>query len=330
MPSLLMVFTFLPMTFIAGLPIQFWIKQICMYVFWIGVFYLTLLVLAPKLLYKSRGLIFGICAFAIICFSYALNNWLEQLINLPAIMQKYVLNGYSQVGNLSVAVITAIIIGIAIINAVTRKIQSDQLREKALENQKISTELSFLKSQINPHFFFNVLHTIYGLTELDPAKAKDSIYTLSHMMRYVLYDTKSDVTTLEKELLFIDNYIKLMQLRISNDVQVIFDKPANFQNTEIAPMLFLPLVENAFKHGISTVHPSFIYIGVSRQENTLFIEVRNSNFDEKAADMEESNGIGLVNTQRRLNLLYPGKHTLNIQDLKETEEFIVQLRIFLT
>jgi LytS/YehU family sensor histidine kinase len=236
---------------------------------------------------------------------------------------------YSPVGDLSIMIITMIIIGIAIIIAVTKKVQSDQLKEKSLENQRISTELSFLKSQINPHFFFNVLNTIYGLTERDTEKAKDSIYTLSHMMRYVLYDTKNDVTTLEKELLFIENYCKLMQLRLPEHVQVIFEKPAHIQNVEIAPMLLLPFVENAFKHGVSTVYPSYIYIGVLQLGKNLFIEVRNSNFAEKAGEMEESNGIGLNNTQRRLNLLYPGRHELKVDDNKTTKEFTVELKLLL-
>ena len=120
-----------------------------------------------------------------------------------------------------------------------------------------------------------------------------------------------------------------MQLRLPDTVQIIFDRPPEVHNVEIAPMLFLPFVENAYKHGISTVYPSYIYIGVSQAAKTLVIEVRNSNFSEKTSDMEESNGIGLVNTQRRLNLLYPGKHKLSVKDIKEISEFIVQLKLFL-
>jgi len=330
----LLVFAFLPLTFAPTLPLQVWVKQLCLCICWVGVFYLTLQVLIPKLLYRSKSALFAVVVFIIICFLVFLNNELDRIIDLPHILEK--LNpsrppdpSFSAVGDLGTMIITMIIIGIAIIFSVTKKVQADQLKEQTLENQKISTELSFLKSQINPHFFFNVLHTIYGLTDLDSAKAKDSIYTLSHMMRYVLYETKNDSTTLEKELQFIENYNKLMQLRLPDTVQIIFDRPPEVHNVEIAPMLFLPFVENAYKHGISTVYPSYIYIGVSQAAKTLVIEVRNSNFSEKTSDMEESNGIGLVNTQRRLNLLYPGKHKLSVKDIKEISEFIVQLKLFL-
>lgn len=330
----LLTFIFFPLALIPNLPAQFFVKQFCMYLTWVGVFYFVLLVLIPKFLYRNKSAVFAIIVFAIICFVVLLNNQLDRLVDLGGIFEKISphngsYHNYNPVSDLSAMVITMIIIGAANLISVTRKIQADRLREQALENQKISTELSFLKSQINPHFFFNVLHTIYGLTEMDSAKAKDSIYTLSHMMRYVLFETKNDITTIEKELMFIANYNKLMQLRLPESVQIIFDRPTAIKDVEIAPMLFLPFLENAFKHGISSVYPSFIYIGVSQTEQTLSIEVRNSNFSKGVDDMQESNGIGLINTQRRLNLLYPERHQLKIQDLKETNEFIVQLKLFL-
>jgi sensor histidine kinase YesM len=330
----LLTFTFLPLTLIPHLPAQFLVKQLCMYLTWVGVFYLVLLVLIPNFLYLNKSTVFAIIVFAIICLVVLLNNLLDRLIDLGGIFAKISPHqgsypNYNPTSDLSAMVITMIIVGVANIISVTRKIQADRLWEQELENQKISTELSFLKSQINPHFFFNVLHTIYGLTEMDSAKAKDSIYTLSRMMRYVLFETKNDITTLEKELMFIENYNKLMQLRLPESVQIIFDRPSAIQDVEIAPMLFLPFVENAFKHGVSSVYPSFIYIGVSQTKQCLSIEVRNSNFSKSADDMNESNDIGLINTIRRLNLLYHGKHHLKIQDLKETNEFIVQLKLFL-
>jgi len=331
----LLLFACLPLTFSTSLPIEFWFKQSCMFIFWVSTFYLTLLILIPNLLYRRRAVLFAFIIFFILCFSFFLNHQLDSLINLPLLIEKYSPThernrSYNPVGDLSIVLITMVIVGIAIIIAVTKKVQNDQLKDKALENQKISTELSFLKSQINPHFFFNVLHTIYGLTERAPEKAKDSIYTLSHMMRYVLYETKNDNTTLEKELLFIDNYNKLMQLRLPENTQIIFDKPSAGTDIEIAPMLFLPFIENAYKHGISTIYPSYIYIGISLMGNSLLLEVRNSNFNEKANDMEESNGIGLNNTRRRLNLLYPDRHSLKITDNKNLKEFTIQLKLFLS
>lgn len=229
-----------------------------------------------------------------------------------------------------ITIVTMLLCGTGIVVAITKKLQQDKLREKTIENEKISNELAFLKTQINPHFFFNVLHTIYGLTDVDIRKAKDSIYTLSHMMRYVLYETHNDQTTLEKELNFVESYNKLMRIRISEDVQVIFDRPPVVENVIIAPMIFLPFIENAFKHGISSIFPSYIYIGVSYKEKRLEIEVRNSNFNASPVDKEESNEIGLANTQRRLNLLYPGKHQLVVVDNKQAKEFLIRLKLDLS
>lgn len=146
-------------------------------------------------------------------------------------------------------------------------------------------------------------------------------------MRYVLYETRNDFTTLKKEVTFIEDYIKLMQLRLTEHVQVIFEKPPHLNNVQLAPMLLLPFVENAFKHGISTIHPSYIYISINQNDRFLQIEIRNSVFAEKTGHLEESNGIGLINTQRRLNLLYPMKHELITECDKHTNEFLVKLKL---
>ncbi|WP_132225918.1 sensor histidine kinase [Pedobacter sp. ok626] len=237
---------------------------------------------------------------------------------------------YTPVGDLSIMIMTMIVIGIAIIISVTRKVQADLLKEKALENDRIAGELAVLRSQINPHFFFNVLHTIYGLTEIDAERARQAIYTLSHMMRYVLYDTPQQSTTLEKELQLIDSYRQLMQLRLPEHVRVVFNRPEAPINTPLAPMLLLPFVENAFKHGISTLRPSHIYISAQLCQGLLRFEVRNTLFTEPAKETDEGSGIGLANTRRRLELIYPGKYKLNVKEDRELQEFRIELQISLT
>jgi LytS/YehU family sensor histidine kinase len=262
---------------------------------------------------------------------------IDTLLNLHVLMEKVfrsqnlkMANRNNALSDFGAILFTLVIFGIGIIIAVAQKVQQDRLKEQNLEKEKISSELSFLKAQINPHFFFNILHTIYALTDTDKEKAKDSIYRLSHMMRYVLYETKNDLTTLEKELTFVEDYLQLMQLRLTKQVQVVFDKQENFKNIEMAPMLFLPFIENAFKHGVSNVHPSYVYVGIYQMDNTLQIEVRNSVFEEKTEDLEESNGIGLVNTERRLNLIYPHKHELKVENNKADKEFTVKLKLNLS
>lgn len=222
-----------------------------------------------------------------------------------------------------------VLFGISTIIAFYKKLKIDQSVLEAIERDKVNTELSLLKAQINPHFFFNTLHTIYGLADTNPAASKDAIYTLSHMMRYVIYETKNDLTDLKKEVKLIEDYIKLMRLRLNENVQIIYEKPEGMSNYAVAPMLFLPFVENAFKHGISLVNPSYIYIDINQSENKVKLEVKNSLFEEKAQHLEDSNGIGVINTKRRLDLLYPGKYTLEVYNDAKTKDYTIILTLVL-
>ncbi|RKR80768.1 histidine kinase [Mucilaginibacter gracilis] len=331
----LLVFTCVPLTITASLPIQIWTKQLVLYATLVGIFYLHLRVLVPRLLYNNRGGIFALLVFLICIAVPVLNHQADKLMDLPGLLHRFAPKRpvdvrYTPVGDLSIMIITMIVIGIAIIISVTGKVQADLLKEKSLENDRIAGELAVLRSQINPHFFFNVLHTIYGLTEIDTDRAREAIYTLSHMMRYVLYETRHQVTTLEKELRLIDSYRQLMQLRLPPHVTVVFNQPAGPLNIPLSPMLLLPFVENAFKHGISTVQPSYIYISAQLCQESFRFEVRNTLFAEPAKETDEGSGIGLANTRRRLELIYPGKYKLNVKEDHELEEFRIELQITLT
>lgn len=160
--------------------------------------------------------------------------------------------------------------------------------------------------------------------------SRQALHTLSRMMRYVLYETPSGTTLLSKELLFIEDYIQLMQLRLTENVQVTYEKPNPVNDLMIAPMLLLPFVENAFKHGVSTVSPCFIKIKVEQQDAELSVRVTNTIVNEKKLVLEESNGIGLVNTRRRLDLLYPNNYQLTVQENTPENTYQVHLTIQLS
>ena len=332
----LLVFTCIPLTITSSLPIQIWSKQLGLYAALVGIFYLHLRVLIPRLLYNNRGGAFALLVFLICIAAPVLNHQADKLMDLPGLLRRFAPghppldDRYTPVGDLSIMIMTMIVIGIAIIISVTRKVQADLLKEKALENDRIAGELAALRSQINPHFFFNVLHTIYGLTEIDADKARQAIYTLSQMMRYVLYETRQQSTTVEKELRLIDSYRQLMQLRLPEHVQVVFNLPVGPADAPLSPMLLLPFVENAFKHGVSTVQPSHIYISALLCQESLHFEVRNTLFTEQAKETDEGSGIGLANTRRRLDLIYPGKYKLTVKEDRELWEFRIELQIFLT
>jgi LytS/YehU family sensor histidine kinase len=225
---------------------------------------------------------------------------------------------------------TLLVLGISTTMSVVQKWQKDEVIRQSLERQKISTELSLLKAQINPHFFFNTLHSIYALTMINIETSREALHTLSRMMRYVLYETQSGTTLLSKEIEFLEDYINLMKLRLTEKVTVTFDQPSSLHDVPVAPMLFLPFVENAFKHGISALHPSHIHIAICQQDHTLQLNVRNTILPGKRVVLEESSGIGLSNTRRRLDLLYPGDYTLSVTEKTSENEFQVQLTLNLS
>lgn len=329
----LLVLTFFPLTWPIHLPAEFWIKQVVMNLIWAGLFYANFFVFTPRLLYRHRTGTFVILVIATLFAVVFLNDWLDRFLGVPEAMEKIFGHRMHKDGNNEdhsasyITIIMAMVIyGVSTVVAMSKKLQHDQLAFQATEKDKINSELSFLKSQINPHFFFNTLHTIYALADSNTNAAKDAIYTLSHMMRYVIYDTKNDLTSLENEIKFVEDYIMLMKLRLSGDVQVIFEKQANMKNYEVAPMVLLPFIENAFKHGISSLHPSYVYIDIRQLNNTIKIEIKNSTFEARE-HLEESNGIGLINTKRRLDLLYPGKHTLTVDNNATTKEYTVTLTL---
>ncbi len=202
-------------------------------------------------------------------------------------------------------------------------------REKA-KVQVVATqaEIKNLKSQLNPHFLFNTLNNIYSLMRVDADKAQDAVLSLSKTLRFVLYDENQEQVPLEKEIEFTRNYIQLMSLRLADNVTLTVDLPPieAAAGRTVAPLLFISLVENAFKHGISQTAPSFISIHLSLDHDVLKCRIDNSYFPKDNRDLSGS-GIGIENLQRRLDLLYPGHYLYSqfIEDNTYTTQLILTL-----
>ena len=178
--------------------------------------------------------------------------------------------------------------------------------DKALRNAeaaRVAAELGNLRSQINPHFLLNTLNNIYALTAIDHTRAQSAIQQLSNMLRHLLYDNQEQLVSLADEVQFIENYINLMKIRLPQTVDVKFEKDLENPNTKVAPLLFISLVENAFKHGISSTEPSFIHMSMTQKGNSLCVIIENSNFPKSEKD-RSGHGIGLQQVQRRLDLAY--------------------------
>lgn len=179
-----------------------------------------------------------------------------------------------------------------------------------LRNSKKKTELLHLQSQVNPHFFFNILNNLYGWVGMDPKHAQDMILKLSDMMRYSIYDGQKDYVTLEAEVDYLNNYIALHQLRYHKSIDIKFEVQVSDLSIRIKPLLFLILLENAFKHGVENLtSEAFVHIMLSDTDKNLLFKISN-NYDPESLDKKE--GIGLNNLRRRLVLAYPKKHKLKI------------------
>ena len=214
--------------------------------------------------------------------------------------------------------------------------KSDRDRKQilVLERENIESQLEYLKYQINPHFFMNTLNNIHALVDIDPEKAKTSIVDLSKLMRYVLYEGNHPMVPLGRDVDFLRNYLKLMQLRYTDHVSISVSIPDELPDSLIAPMLLITFVENAFKHGVSYQQQSFVSIKLQAEDQRLLFSCRNS---KKQADQTgtqptskriSEGGVGLANVKKRLDLLYGRNYTLDIKD--EAETYNVELNIPLT
>lgn len=200
--------------------------------------------------------------------------------------------------------------------------QSEQLRVQA-EKENVENQLVFLRNQVSPHFFMNTLNNIHALIDINTAEAKESIIKLSRLMRHLLYDSEVELIPLKKEVEFIQNYVELMQLRYSDKVRIDLQIPGQLPDTTIPPLLYTSFVENAFKHGISYQESSYITISISYEAEKLVFDIKNSN--PRLQREEESSGIGIENSRKRLDLLYGNRYSLDIKDGKD--EFSVNLTI---
>jgi two-component system, LytTR family, sensor kinase len=203
----------------------------------------------------------------------------------------------------------------------------NEKQRKEAEKEKLNSELAFLKNQINPHFFFNTLNNIYSLVQTRVEDGQKAILQLSKLMRYLLYETEKGNTLLSQEIDFMQNYIELMKLRLSKKVSLNITFPENFRDVSVPPLLFLPFIENAFKHGISYRNPSFINIFMKVDEEEIHFECNNS-IGGKGDELFKSDpGIGLENVKKRLSLLFPGRHQLSIKESEISFNVLLKLGI---
>ncbi|WP_083678311.1 sensor histidine kinase [Lacinutrix venerupis] len=303
--------------------IHFWIPLVLSAV----LFYLNYFVLIDKFLFTKKTVWFvGINLICIALFIYfketVENTFFQDIVkkraNNSSSGPPFKMFIYVQM----VSYMAPLLFSIAV-KTTKRWVQTEAERKEAA-NFKLQSELQHLHYQLQPHFFFNSLNNIYAMVDISPDQAKTSIHSLSKLMRYMLYETSEESIALTKEIDFMKKYIELMKLRVSDKTVVNYSFPSAETGIKIAPLLFISLIENAFKHGVSASKASTIDINMTCDNQTVLFTIENHNFPKKTEDKSGS-GIGLPNIKKRLELLYPNKNSF--KTFVKESRFVAQLEI---
>ena len=293
------------------------------------VFVVNLWVLVPKLLFKDRQSHYFVVVIVMILAISGLDIVMHggnAPQHNPAMQAANPFAIHSLLGGIfNNLLLSLLIIGSSTAMELFAKWTSEQEIRKEIEKEQLKTNLALLRNQVSPHFFMNTLNNIHSLIEMDTAKAQDAIERLSTLMRYLLYDSSQNTIDLRKEVEFIHSFIALMKLRHSDEVKVTTHFPTQLPDIEIPPMLFISLLENAFKHGVNYPHHSYIDFQLTVAENSLNCTIRNSKHQKTTQPNDEYSGIGLANIQESLKLLYGARFSLDISN--KPTEFEVKLMI---
>jgi len=316
------------------------------------IFYANYLILIPVLFWKKKKYIYYISVAVLLFFFYFISDFAserifslvsknvnsdqinyqsgeEQHLRLPPIrinrpafiiaMPNAQIIGYTS----SSLFMVFLSLGL---RALERQSKFEKIQEE-MGKEKLNAELAFLKNQISPHFFLNTLNNIYSLSKINPEDSQTAILTLSKMMRYLLYDSEDGDTKLSREMELMINYIDLMKLRLDEKYNLRVTFPNEYEDFSIPPLLFIPFIENAFKHGVTFREDSFIDISMETTDKSIIFRTVNSTTGASAKTGLESSGIGLNNVRKRLDLLFPGKHDLQLNKTESTYEVLLKIQV---
>ncbi|MDE7347417.1 MAG: sensor histidine kinase [Muribaculaceae bacterium] len=290
-----------------------------------GIFCVNYFLIVPKIFFgkDSKLLFFIINIFLVAILCSLLPLWIEAHGGLPRPrhLQKIPMTYWQHLmGYLRFIIRDGVmmILSIALAYAMRASKAREEMRSRVLEleAERRNTELMSLKAQLNPHFLFNSLNNIYALIAIDPDKAQQSLHELSSMLRFMIYDSEASAVSLSKEMQFISDFTRLMSLRLNPSVKLTCTLPKIKDNTlHIAPLLILTLIENAFKHVAVIDNDGFININITLNTDRLFCMVSNSCRTEHIENLEKGiSGVGLINIEKQLRLLYPGEFSLKTEN----------------
>lgn len=295
------------------------------------VFYINYLFIIPRFLFKGKyGEYILVNIFIIVSMLLFMHIWQEFCMhNFSDIdMEKPERVGPPKwLFSIRDGITMALVIGLSVALRMSRKWFHTENAMREAEKSRTEAELKNLRNQINPHFLLNTLNNIYALIAFDSDKAQDAVQELSRLLRYILYDNQQEFVDLNKEADFIRNYIELMKIRLSSNVKLDVNIDIDSSSTtKIAPLIFISLIENSFKHGISPIKNSFISISLSESENEVVCQTVNSNFP-KNIDDKSGSGIGLLQVKKRLELIYKDMYSWEYGIVKNGQEYFSRLVI---
>ena len=290
------------------------------------IFYAGYLWLVPRFFLQDKKSTYLFILVGLILSTYLLTSFINDNILSDSVRDAKFLEAFKKVtgenktppfklfGFFNHILASVLISGFAMGLGVMEKLNQTEKKQKELEKEKLHSELAFLKNQVSPHFFFNTLNNIYSLIGIDGPTAQESVLKLSKLMRYLLYESEHGETMMSHEIDFMNNYIDLMKLRLSPRVELQIDFPTEFSDFSIPPLLFVPFIENAFKHGITYRDLSFIHIAMKIEDGQISFSSENSVGKSSQTGDAQHTGIGLDNVRKRLALLFPGSHELKIEN----------------
>jgi sensor histidine kinase YesM len=308
---------------------------VCNNVFLVVFYYLNTQILIPKLLMQEKWFLYITAVISCLIIFLIIPKYLAGIISPPEIrtyQRPSLPNAPGRtwqgrkrplVEPFNMAIFFMVFTVGTCVAVIQRWLKTEEHR-KETESEKLNTELSFLKSQINPHFFFNTLNNIYSLAIVKSEKTAPAVMKLSSIMRYILTETNNNLVPLQNEVDFTKNYIELQQVRLTEKTTINFNVVGEVDNKNIAPLLFIAFVENAFKYGVSTKSNSEINILIESQNDKIIFTASNY-IVQSENNMTENTGIGINNVKRRLELMYPNKHQLS-NTIKDNN-YLVHLEI---
>lgn len=285
-------------------------------------FYINFLVIVPRYFFEKRRMNFFLIVVVFALSLLLISQFLYNIIDFDSLRKERFPDMIKQRPNGFLGLhpkiidnffLLLLVLGFSTGMAVIQRLRKNETQQQKIEKARIDSELAFLKNQISPHFFFNSLNNIYALIAIDADKAQDAVEKLSGLMRYLIYESDIKTVELQKEFEFTQNYIDLMQQRLTSKVNLEINIQQKLPKVEIPPLIFIPFIENAFKHGISYRENSFISVDL-RIENDCVVFDCNNSIPQQAKKPNKNGGVGIVNIKKRLGLIYGESAQLTMEN----------------